>query len=143
MALIGRRKYRSSFEDPEHALPTSQDVLDLVGLTGSEGRPVHELSHGDQRLLEVGIAVAFNPDVLLLDEPTAGMSPGETGRFIDLVNAKLRGRCTIILIEHDMEVVMRTVDKVCVLANGEVIAEDAPELIGKNTFVREAYLGHS
>jgi branched-chain amino acid transport system ATP-binding protein len=140
IALIARRKYR---KESSGGWASVAELLDLIGLGSFDGHLVHELSHGDQRLLEVGVALAFNPEVMLLDEPTAGMSPAETERFINLVNMKLRGRCTIILIEHDMDVVMRTADRVCVLAGGVVIAEDAPERIGQNKFVREAYLGHS
>ncbi len=140
IALIARRKYRRAASAKSAGVG---ELLDLIGLGDLDDRLVHELSHGDQRLLEVGVALAFNPEILLLDEPTAGMSPAETERFINLVNAKLRGRCTMILIEHDMDVVMRTADRVCVLAGGTVIAEDVPERIGQNQFVREAYLGHS
>ena len=140
IALIARRKYRRAASAKSAGVG---ELLDLIGLGDLDDRLVHELSHGDQRLLEVGVALAFNPEILLLDEPTAGMSPAETERFINLVNAKLRGRCTMILIEHDMDVVMRTADRVCVLAGGTVIAEDVPERIGQSQFVREAYLGHS
>jgi branched-chain amino acid transport system ATP-binding protein len=140
VALIGRGKYRPVTDE---SLSSPAQILELVGLQDEADRIVHELSHGDQRLLEIGVSVAFGPDVLLLDEPTAGMSPLETSRFITLVNNRLRGKCSIVLIEHDMEVVMKTTDKVCVLANGAVIAEDVPEKIGSNKFVREAYLGHS
>lgn len=140
IALIARRKYRHAVSGKS---ASAEELLDLIGLADLGDRLVYELSHGDQRLLEVGVALAFNPEILLLDEPTAGMSPAETERFINLVNAKLRGRCTMVLIEHDMEVVMRTADRVCVLAGGAVIAEDVPERIGQNQFVREAYLGHS
>ncbi len=140
IALIARRKYGRAASGENAGVA---ELLDLIGLSSLDNQLVHELSHGDQRLLEVGVALACNPEILLLDEPTAGMSPAETERFINLVNAKLRGRCTMILIEHDMEVVMRTADRVCVLAGGVVIAEDVPERIGQNQFVREAYLGHS
>jgi len=140
VALIAREKYRPETSSGRDSVA---ELLELIGLNSLEGNLVSELSHGDQRLLEVGVALAFNPEVVLLDEPTAGMSPAETERFINLINTKLRGRCTIVLIEHDMEVVMRTADRVCVLAGGAVIAEDLPERIGQNRFVKEAYLGHS
>jgi branched-chain amino acid transport system ATP-binding protein len=143
VALIGRAKYRSGSPTSGESPSTAAEILDLLGLRHAAGKRVHDLAHGDQRLLEVAIAIALDPEVLLLDEPTAGMSPGETRGFINLVNDRLRGRQTIVLIEHDMEVVMNTADRVCVLAQGEVIANDTPKAISENSFVKEAYLGHS
>lgn len=141
IALTARQKYRSS---AKHSTPSSvSEILALLHLEKVAKQPVHDLSHGDQRLLEVAVALAFNPEVILLDEPTAGMSPAETLSFINLMNTRLRGKHTIVLVEHDMDVVMRTTDRVCVLANGEVIADDTPERIAENKYVKEAYLGHS
>jgi branched-chain amino acid transport system ATP-binding protein len=118
-----------------------QRSLELVGLTRLSGRKVSEISHGDQRLVELAVATAIQPRLMLLDEPTAGMSPGETHRFIDLINGKLRGTCTIMLVEHDMEVVMQTADTISVLADGAVLAEGVPQDIRNNPKVQEAYLG--
>lgn len=115
--------------------------LELVGLTRIGGRRVAEISHGDQRLVELAVATALQPRLMLLDEPTAGMSPGETNRFIELINKRLRGTCTIMLVEHDMQVVMETADTISVLADGMVIAEGAPDDIRSNARVQEAYLG--
>jgi branched-chain amino acid transport system ATP-binding protein len=120
---------------------TVDESLSLVGLSALAGRLVSEISHGDQKLLEVAIATACGPDVLLLDEPTAGMSPSETNRFIDLLNERLRSRYTIVIVEHDMNVVMNTADVISVLALGCILAEGKPDEIRTNTSVQEAYLG--
>jgi branched-chain amino acid transport system ATP-binding protein len=117
------------------------ESLSLVGLSALADRLVSEISHGDQKLLEVAIATACGPDVLLLDEPTAGMSPSETNRFIDLLNERLRSRYTIVIVEHDMNVVMNTADVISVLALGGILAEGKPDEIRENPSVQEAYLG--
>ena len=100
-----------------------------------------EISHGDQRLLEIAVTTALYPALILLDEPTAGMSPAETQRFITLVNTQLRQRCTVVLVEHDMQVVMQTADSITVLAGGRVLAEGSPVAIRADAAVQEAYLG--
>jgi branched-chain amino acid transport system ATP-binding protein len=117
------------------------ESLSLVGLSALADRLVSEISHGDQKLLEIAIATACGPDVLLLDEPTAGMSPSETNRFIDLLNERLRSRYTIVIVEHDMNVVMNTADVISVLALGVILAEGKPDEIRTNPGVQEAYLG--
>ena len=117
------------------------EALSLVGLSALADRLVSEISHGDQKLLEIAIATACGPDVLLLDEPTAGMSPSETNRFIDLLNERLRSRYTIVIVEHDMNVVMNTADVISVLALGSILAEGKPDEIRTNPSVQEAYLG--
>ena len=91
----------------------------------------------------MAVALACQPKLLLLDEPSAGMSPAETHAFISLVNERLRGKITVVLIEHDMAVVIGTADKICVLAAGAVLADGGPSEIMKNRFVREAYLGRA
>jgi branched-chain amino acid transport system ATP-binding protein len=120
---------------------TVDESLSLVGLSELGDRLVSEISHGDQKLLEIAVATACSPDVLLLDEPTAGMSPSETNRFIDLLNERLRSRYTIVIVEHDMNVVMNTADVISVLALGSILAEGKPEEIRQNSCVQEAYLG--
>ena len=123
--------------------PDAREIIALVGLEPVSDRRVDTLSHGDQRLLEVAVALACEPKVLLLDEPTAGMSPSETEDFIDLMNGRLKGRHAIALIEHDMEVVVQTADRICVLAEGQVLATGAPQEIMNNSLVQEAYLGRA
>ena len=100
------------------------------------------LSYGDQRRLEVARALALKPDILLLDEPTAGMNPQESSVFVDFVNRVRDARdVAILLIEHDMSVVMSVSERITVLDRGEKIAEGSPEEIRSNPRVIEAYLG--
>ncbi len=98
------------------------------------------LSHGEQRALEVGLALATRPKLLLLDEPMAGMGPEDSQRMVELI-ARLRGRLTLLLVEHDMDAVFRLADRISVLVNGRLIATDAPQRIKENAEVRKAYLG--
>jgi len=105
-------------------------------------RFVRELSYGEQRQLEVGIALAAEPKLLLLDEPTSGMSPAETGQMINLI-ANLPRNLSILMIEHDMKVVFSISDRITVLNRGEVLATGTPIEIQTNNRVREVYLGIS
>ena len=105
-------------------------------------RLVRELSYGEQRQLEVGIALAAEPKLLLLDEPTSGMSPAETGQMINLI-ANLPRSLSILMIEHDMKVVFSISDRITVLNRGEVLATGTPIEIQTNNRVREVYLGIS
>jgi len=105
-------------------------------------RLVRELSYGEQRQLEVGIALAAEPKLLLLDEPTSGMSPAETGQMINLI-ANLPRSLSILMIEHDMKVVFSISDRITVLYRGEVLATGTPIEIQTNNRVREVYLGIS
>ena len=108
---------------------------------GDDGaRLARNLSYGEQRQLEIGIALAGEPDLLLLDEPTSGMSPAETARMIELI-ASLPRTLAILMIEHDMKVVFSVADRVTVLYYGEVLATGTPAEIQANARVREVYLG--
>jgi branched-chain amino acid transport system ATP-binding protein len=119
-------------------------VLDLAGLGPKAGRPVGELAHGDQRAVEIGMALALDPRVLLLDEPTAGMGDQETYEITALIRRLHRdSRFTIVLIEHDMRVVFHLADRMTVLDRGRVLAEGTPAQIATNAEVQEAYLGKS
>jgi len=115
-------------------------VLEQVGLKDQEKALASELSYGDQRSLELGIALAGDPKVLLLDEPTAGMSPGETGRITQLIK-ELSKDITVVLVEHDVDMVMAISDSISVMNQGRIIAEGSPEEIRQDDSVREAYLG--
>jgi branched-chain amino acid transport system ATP-binding protein len=115
------------------------DILRLLGLHLKRDVRAAELSHGEQRYLEIGIALATDPDFLLLDEPTAGMSPEETRRTAEFIR-KLAGRVTIVLVEHDMEVVMGISDRITVLNYGQVLADGTPAEIRQNADVRRVYL---
>ena len=115
-------------------------VLEEVGLGGKAGQSARDISHGEQRQLELAIALAAAPRLLLLDEPAAGLSPDETQRMVELVR-RLKGRYTIILIEHKIDVVMTMSDRISVMHFGSVIAEGTPLEIQRNPEVRRAYLG--
>jgi len=115
-------------------------ILDRVGLADQAGRPAEVLSHGDKRALEIGIVLAIEPDLLLLDEPAAGMSQVELDEMLDLVD-ELAREYTIVLVEHNMDIVMNISDKVTVLHNGQLIADGPPADIRENEEVQRAYLG--
>ena len=111
-----------------------------VGLADKAQQPVREISHGEQRQLELAIALAAAPRVLLLDEPAAGLSPEETRKLVALVRA-LKGRYTIVLIEHKIDIIMSVSDRISVMHFGSLIAEGTPAEIQRNPEVRRAYLG--
>jgi len=117
----------------------AEEILQHLGLTAKRLALARELSHGEQRYLEIGIALATEPDFLLLDEPTAGMSPDETQRTAAFVR-RLAGHVTIVVVEHDMEVVMGISDRITVLNYGEILAEGTPAEIRENPDVRRVYL---
>jgi branched-chain amino acid transport system ATP-binding protein len=117
----------------------AEEILRHLGLAAKRHARGAELSHGEQRYLEIGIALATDPDFLLLDEPTAGMSPDETQRTAAFVR-RLAGHVTIVVVEHDMEVVMGISDRITVLNYGEVLAEGTPAEIRENPDVRRVYL---
>jgi branched-chain amino acid transport system ATP-binding protein len=111
-----------------------------VGLADKADQPAREISHGEQRQLELAIALAAAPRVLLLDEPAAGLSPEETRRMVALVRA-LKGRYTVVLIEHKIDIIMSVSDRISVMHFGNLIAEGTPDEIQRNSDVRRAYLG--
>ena len=115
-------------------------VAERVGLGTQQHRIAGALSHGEQRQLEVGLALALRPKLLLLDEPMAGMGPDETERMVDLLKS-LRGETTILLVEHDMDAVFRLADRISTLVFGKVIASGTPDEIRNDAEVRRAYLG--
>ncbi len=114
--------------------------LDRVGLGARAEVQVSELSHGEQKQLELAIALAMSPRLLLLDEPMAGLGTAECARMIDLLRA-LKTEVTILLVEHDMDAVFALADRISVLVNGERIATGTAEEIRNNEAVRVAYLG--
>jgi branched-chain amino acid transport system ATP-binding protein len=121
---------------------TAEALLEAFGLAGRRDAHAKDLSHGEQRYLEICLALATSPRLLLLDEPTAGMTPGETRDATALIRTVVVERgLTLLLIEHDMSVVMGISDRVAVLHFGEKIAEGAPETIRNDARVIEAYLG--
>jgi branched-chain amino acid transport system ATP-binding protein len=130
---------RSVFAD---AARHGDAALERLGLTMVASRPAGVLSHGDQRLLEVAMALAQQPRVLLLDEPTQGLSVEETAQAVDTLSTLLAdGGLTVLLVEHDMEVVFRLAHRITVLHRGAVIADDTPDAVRANEAVQLAYLG--
>ena len=117
-------------------------ALERLRLTQVAHRPAGLLSHGDQRLLEVAMALAQHPRVLLLDEPTQGLSVEETRSAVETLSGLLAdGGLTVLLVEHDMEVVFRLAGRIMVMHRGAVIADDSPAAVRENPAVQEAYLG--
>jgi branched-chain amino acid transport system ATP-binding protein len=133
------RFWRTARGDPALVEP-AQRVLEQVGLQERKNVLAANLAHGEQRQLEVAMALATDPRLLLLDEPMAGMGIEESQRMIALLS-KLKQSKTIILVEHDMDAVFRLADRISVLVYGRVIATDVPEKIKLNEEVRKAYLG--
>jgi branched-chain amino acid transport system ATP-binding protein len=115
-------------------------ILRDIGLEGRKSHPAGTLAHGEQRALEVGLALATQPKLVLLDEPMAGMGPDESRRMIELIE-RIRASVTVLLVEHDMDAVFRLADRISVMVDGRVIATDTPEKIRANEEVRRAYLG--
>jgi len=117
-------------------------IIHQVGLTGREHFLARALPHGDQRKLEIALLLATEPDVLLLDEPTAGMASGEIPALMDLIRGlREEGGRTILLVEHKMDVVMNLSDRITVMHQGRVLAEGTPAEISANEQVQRAYLG--
>ena len=118
----------------------AERVVGDIGLVGAANDPAETLSHGDQRRLEIGLVLATDPRVLLLDEPLAGMSPTETEETVNLIGRIGDGR-TIVLVEHDIDVVMRISTSIAVMQAGQILAVGTPQQIRENEAVRRAYLG--
>jgi branched-chain amino acid transport system ATP-binding protein len=119
-----------------------EQLIDIVELAGKESRIVGELAHGDQRVVEVAMALSLQPKLLLLDEPTAGMGDSETEHMVGLVQ-RLHSEqgVSILFIEHDMDIVFGIAQRITVLDQGRTIAEGTPQAIAANSQVRAAYLG--
>ncbi|HEX7251070.1 MAG TPA: ABC transporter ATP-binding protein, partial [Burkholderiales bacterium] len=118
----------------------AEEVMERIGLAKRRNVLAGTLTYAEQRALEIGITIAGGASVILLDEPTAGMSRSETARAIELVRSVTEGK-TLIMVEHDMGVVFGLADKIAVLVYGEVIAFDTPDAVRANARVQEAYLG--
>jgi branched-chain amino acid transport system ATP-binding protein len=133
------RFWRPARQEPDLRAP-ARAALDRVGLGARADIVVSRLSHGEQRQLEIAVALATSPRLLLLDEPMAGMGPDESARMVGTLLA-LKRDITIVLIEHDMEAVFALADRISVLVYGRVIASGLPAAIRADEAVRKAYLG--
>ncbi len=132
----------SSLGAQKQAVEEAEAILKEVWLQDEKDFPAGELSHGDQRLLELGIAVASYPQVCFLDEPSSGMNPIERIKVLELVKKLASERkTTFIIVEHDMDIVFSLSDRIVVLHRGQILAEGEPEVIKKNEDVRKVYLG--
>ena len=143
-ALLWSSGYRYSFW---HLLGSqgeindrAMEVLDQIGLKAKSLFPAGELAYAQQRALELGIAIAGGAELIMLDEPVAGMSHSEASNAVDLIRRVTAGK-TLIMVEHDMNIVFDLADRISVLVYGEIIASDKPENIRANSRVQEAYLG--
>jgi branched-chain amino acid transport system ATP-binding protein len=116
--------------------------MEMLGLAGKRDRTSATLSHGDQKLLDIALALVLDPKVLLLDEPTAGMGTEERWRMIDKVHELWQQqKITVVFIEHDMDIVFKIAPSIVVLCYGRILATGAPDAIRRNAAVIEAYLG--
>ena len=144
LAVQGGGGHSFGFWSPvhrDHAMKTSaMSSLAEVGLEDRASRIAANVSHGEQRQLEVAVALAMKPRMLLLDEPMAGMGKEESAMMVDILS-RLRGEMTILLVEHDMDAVFSLADRLSVMVNGHVIATDTVENIRANREVQQAYLG--
>ena len=143
-AVLWNLGYRYSFFKRISALKDAREsadrTLSLIGLEDRREKMAGELTYAEQRALEIGITIASGADVILLDEPTAGMSHSETDAAVELIEKVTQGK-TLMMVEHDMGVVFNLADRISVLVYGEVIATGAPSEIRNNPRVQEAYLG--
>ncbi len=131
--------FRRPHKDPKITRET-QAILEQIGLWEARGTPARELSYGQQRSLEIGMTLASEPEIILLDEPTAGMTKEETTETIKLIDRICQDR-TLLIIEHDMDVVFSLSDTISVLHHGTILASGKPEEIREDHRVKEAYLG--
>jgi branched-chain amino acid transport system ATP-binding protein len=133
-------RFRRNARDEAGLREPARAALARVGLSAREQQPAAALSHGEHRQLELAMALAGNPRLLLLDEPMAGLGPEESARMVAMLR-ELKKELTILLVEHDMEAVFALADRITVLVYGRVIASGAPAAIRANSQVRDAYLG--
>ena len=143
-AVLWSLGYKYSFwrflADLEDANDRTEELLEMIRLDKRRDVLAVNLTYAEQRALEIGITIAGGADVVLLDEPTAGMSKSETTRFIKLIREVTEGK-TLLTVEHDMGVVFGLADKIAVVVYGELLAFDTPEAVRANERVQEAYLG--
>jgi branched-chain amino acid transport system ATP-binding protein len=146
LAAVGADQRRASVLYQRFPLSQTRDraehAMELLGLANKRHRTAATLSHGDQKLLDIALALVLEPKVLLLDEPTAGMGPEERWRMIDKVREFWETeRITVVFIEHDMDIVFKIAPRIVVLCYGRILAAGTPDAIRNNSAVIEAYLG--
>lgn len=139
---VGRHLPLWRSKQDEDLRTTARTAGELVWLRNELDRTVGDLSHGQQRQLEIGIALVTEPDLIMLDEPASGLSRGERERLIELLEA-LATEATLLLIEHDMDVALKVADRVVVMADGETVAAGTPDEIRENDLVHAIYLGQA
>jgi branched-chain amino acid transport system ATP-binding protein len=144
VAVLSQQRRSNTLFQPAHKMVVKEtnNILESVGLSGKAQSIAGSLSHGDQKILEIAIALGNEPELLILDEPTAGMSPEETSATMDLVKrlAQMRG-LTILFCEHDMDIVFSIAQSIMVMHQGRTLIQGKPEEVRNNPFVQEAYLG--
>lgn len=142
--LLWSRGYRYCFwklvDNQRDLNDRAMGVLEEIGMAGRADTPAGVLTYAEQRALEIGITIAGGAEVIMLDEPTAGMSHSETEQAVELIRRVTEGK-TLVMVEHDMGVVFNLADRISVLVYGEIIATDTPTNIRANKAVQEAYLG--
>jgi len=144
MAFVSAQKKTSTLFSPVKEMFSEEilKMLDSLGIADQAGVMACNLSHGDQRRLEVAIALALEPELLLLDEPTSGMAPKERFSMIDLIkNLTIKRGLTLLFIEHDMDIVFSAAQRIIVMHQGKLVAEGKPEEVRENMEVRRIYLG--
>jgi branched-chain amino acid transport system ATP-binding protein len=143
-AVLWSKGYKYSFwrnvDKLDDVRERTEQILELINMAGRRDIPAGVLTYAEQRALEIGITIAGGADIILLDEPTAGMSRGEAEHAVALIRRVSEGR-TLIIIEHDMGVVFNLADRISVLVYGQIIATDEPAKVKANQKVQQAYLG--
>ena len=144
VAVLSQQKRSHDLFSPAQsiAVEKTQSILESIGLAGKGKNIAGSLSHGDQKILEIAIALGNEPELLILDEPTAGMSPEETAATMELIQCLARTRgLTILFCEHDMEIVFSISQSIMVMHQGRTLIQEKPEEVRQNKEVQEAYLG--
>ena len=144
VAVLSQQKRSYDLLRPAQTLAVekTQSLLESVGLAGKGKNIAGSLSHGDQKILEIAIALGNEPELLILDEPTAGLSPEETAATMELIQRLARTRgLTILFCEHDMEIVFSISQSIMVMHQGRTLIQERPEAVRQNREVQEAYLG--
>ena len=144
LAVRSRNGYNKDLIRPATSLGKVRDradgIMDSVGILDMADRVTSEIDYGDQRALEIAVALSLDPEILFLDEPTAGMAREEVGRITGLIK-RLSERTAILLVEHDVDIVLSISDGITVLVSGHVLADGPPEEIRNNADVQAAYFG--